>query len=238
MTKRRFAIRILLTMVIATGLVCTVYLNLRLSSLREVHHDLQMRVGLFEEADSAKVRVVRAGVPEDLVTSEMSDGKIWRYRLSLPAKYQPVYQRYDGLVKADAPGGAGGSSRSWGSPNPEPSEIDFSVSFILDNGQWTLSVSHTGGGSSHAVPHKFPINSVDDLVIEQVVDFGVTRSFDADEPICLFRIREKNEALNRDGTKKVGLYRGFVFYLCENQSEKAFSAWASGQVSSMQEIEK
>lgn len=236
MATKRSALRILLLMVIATGLIFTVSANLRLSSLREVHHELLMRVGLFEESDLTKVHVVRAGVPEDLITSEMSNCKIWRYRLSIPAKYHLCYQNHQGLVKADAPGGLGGSSRTWGSPNPEPSEVVFSVSFVQDNGEWTLSVNHIGGASSHAVPKDFDINSVDDLVVEEVVDFGVTRSFSADEPICLLRIREKNEALNRDGTKKQGLYRGFVFYLFEKQREKAFSAWASGQVSAMQEV--
>jgi hypothetical protein len=237
LATKRFAIRILLMLIIATGLACTVFSNLRLSSLREVHDNLRARVGLFEEADPAKVRVVRAGVPEDLITSGMGDSKIWRYRLSFPAKYGACYQNHQGLIKADAPGG-GEYSSSWGNPKSEPSEIVFSVSFIQDNGEWTLSVNHTGGSSSHSVSKDFPINSFENLVIEEVVDFGVTRTFEADEPICLLRIREKDEALNRDGTKKQGLYRGFVFYIFESQNEKAFDAWANGEISSMQEMNK
>ncbi|MGI9442880.1 MAG: hypothetical protein ACR2N1_10470 [Rubripirellula sp.] len=238
MATKRFAIRMLLLVLIATGLACTVYSNLRLAGLREVHDELRMRVGIFEGADPAKVRVVRAGVPEDLIASGINDSKVWRYRISLPAKYHLCCESHEGLVKADAPGGASSYSRNWVGPNSEPSEITFSVSFIKDNGQWTLSVIHTGGSNGLYVPQDFPISSPEKLVIDEVVDFGVTRSFGPDEAICLLRIREKGEALNRDGTKKHGLYRGFGFYMFEDSNKEAFSAWTNGEISSMQEMKK
>lgn len=198
-----------------------------------------MRVGLFQASDSSMVHVVRAGVPKELIGSGIDDSKSWRFRITLPANYRPCYHSHEGLVRADAPGGGGGGeSRTWGTANPEPSEIVFTVSCIRDNGEWTLSVNHTGGASSHGVPQNFPIDSLDDLILEEVVDFGATRSFQPDEPICLLRVREKAEALNRNGTSKEGLYRGFVCYIFDSQHEKAFDAWASGETRFMQEPSK
>ena len=235
----RFGVRAMLSLVIATGLACTVHFTLRVGSLRQLHEDLRMRVGLFPASDSSMVHVVRAGVPKELIGSGVDDSKIWRFRITLPANYRPCYHSHEGLVRAEAPGGGGGGeSRTWGPANPEPSEIFFSVSYVRDNDEWTLSVNHTGGASSHGVPPNFPTVSLDDLIIEEVVDFGGTRSFQPDEPICLLRVREKDEALNRDGTSKEGLYRGSVFYLFDSQYEKAFDAWANGDARFMQEPKK
>lgn len=239
MTTRNSAIRMLLLAIIVIGLACTVHSNWRLASLREVHDELRMRVGLFEKADPAKVHVVRASVPKDLIASGISDSKVWRYRVSLPAKYHLCCENHEGLIKADAPGGVGGSSMHRSvNPSSKPLEMMFSFSFIKDNGRWTLSANHTGGSSAHQVPQDFPIHSPEKLVVEEVVDFGVTRSFGPDEPICLLRIREKDEALNRDGTKKHGIYRGFVFYIFENKNKEAFNAWTNGEISSMKEMKK
>ncbi len=227
----------LLTVVIATGLACTIYVNLKVTALREAHANLRMRVGLFEETDPAKIHVVRAGVPEELVGPLIGDGKIWRYRLSVPASYHPCYHRHEGLVKEVAPGGTGSTSRHYGRSNSKPSEINLSISCIQDMGDWRLSVNVTGGGSSQNLPQDFPINKVDNLVIEEVVDFGITRSFDPDEAICLLRVREKNEARRRDGTKRKGLYRGFVVYMFDKKHSKAFDAWQNGTIPNMQGLE-
>ena len=224
-------------MVICVGLAYTAHYNSTLAELRKEHTDLRMRVGLFDEADAGKVCVVRADVPQELLPYGVAQSRVWRYRLSFPSNYSPLYRSKLGFIQADGPQAkAHHSSTTRDAPLPEPSEAIASISLVQGEkgGEWELSVHHSGGSSLRKPVEGFDIDSIDELVIEELVDFGVSRSFEKDEPICLLRIREKNEALNRDGTKKDGLYRGFVFYLLEEANEKAFNAWADGKTRTME----
>ena len=235
MATKKSALRILLLVLIMIGVAFTIHSTSQLSTLRQRHADLRMNVGLFEQADASKVRVVRAKVPEELLAPGIEDSIVWRFRISFPANYEPCYQSTLGLVKPGSPGGSGSSNTSFGFPNPEPSESIVSLSFIKDKGEWIFSKNYTGGASTHSVPPAFRIGSLENLVIEQVVDYGDSRSFDVDEPICLLRIRDKTLATNRDGTPKKDLHNGFSFYVFNAQNEKAFTAWAEGKTASMEE---
>ena len=235
MPTKNSALRFILLLLFLIGVAFTIHSTSHLSTLRQRHADLRMNVGLFEAADASKVRVVRATVPEELRAPGIEDSIVWRFRLSFPANYEACYQSNLGLVKTGRPGGSGSSSTSYGSTNPKPSEAIVTVSFIKDNGKWICSLDYSGGATSHSVPPAFPIESLENLVIEQVVDYGDSRSFDVDEPICLLRIRDKTLATNRDGTPKKDLYNGFVFYVFNAQTEKAFRAWEQGKTTSMGE---
>ena len=235
MPTKNSALRFILFVLFLIGVAFTIHSTSLLSTLRQRHADLRMNVGLFEEADASKVRVVRANVPEELLVPGIEDSIVWRFRMSFPANYDACYQSTLGLVKTGSPGGSGSSNTSFGSPNPEPSESIVSLSFIKDKGEWMCSMNYTGGASMHSVPPAFRIGSLENLVIEQVVDYGDSRSFDVDEPICLLRIRDKKLATNRDGTPKKDLYNGFAFYVFNAQNEKAFTAWAAGKTASMEE---
>ena len=229
------ALLFILFVLFLIGVAFTIHSTTLLSTLRQRHADLRMDVGLFEEGDASKVRVVRANVPEELRAPGIEDSIVWRFRISFPAHYEACYQSTLGLVKPGSPGGSGSSNTSFGSANPKPSEASVSLSFIKDKGEWICSMNYSGGATSLSVPPDFPIGSLENVVIEQVVDYGDSRSFDVDAPICLLRIRDKNLATNRDGTQKKGLYNGFSFYVFNAQNEKAFTAWAAGNTASMEE---
>lgn len=235
MATSRIATRIVLALVILSGIAFTVLTNSQLSMLRQQHNELRMQVGLFEDGGTGMVRLVRMSVPPELLSTEIAETRTWRYRLSFPANYCARFQDTMGLVKADSPGGWGSSSSRYGDKNSERTEMIVSISFVRVDGRWTLSVKGLGGSHSHTVPQEFSLDSLDDLVIEEGVDFNTSRAFGSDQPICLLRIRGRSPVVNRDGTEKEGLYQGFVCYIYEEQQEKEFEAWANGKIKSMGE---
>ena len=95
-----------------------------------------------------------------------------------------------------------------------------------------------GGSSSSKLPDDFAFETLNDAVVEHVVEVDETRAFDADEAICLFRLREKKLATNRKGETEKDLYRGMVVHMFSKTHQDAFRAWAGGKVGSMKEALK
>lgn len=235
---RRSIIRVLLLTAITMGVVCTIHYNSRLASLRRNHNQLRMRVGFFDVESPERVRVVRTAVPEDLVYPGMEKSLVWRYRVSFPAGYEASYQAGVGLLKADAPCINGSTSTSFGGGNPKSSEMVVAIAFIPNGGQWFLSNKHSGGSSILQLPETFSPESIDDYVVEPLVDFGVTRTFASDEPICFLRVREKELVVTRNGTQSKNLFRGCAVYGFNGTHVDAFAAWQRGEVNSMKEALK
>lgn len=238
LAARRSVVRIALILVIASGILCTVYYNSRLSSVRRTHTDLRARVGLFDFGDSGKVQIVRTRVPDEFSATGINKAIVWRFRLSLPANYGFCCNTNIGLVKSNAPGGTGGATTNFGSANANASEVDVAISFIELNEEWLVSVRHTTGSGSQSLPKSFPIDCIEDLVVEPVVDYGVTRTFDGVDAICLLRIREKNFAVSNTGKGKKDLYRGCSVYCFSIEHQDAFFAFQRGEISSMKEAGK
>ena len=238
LAARRSVVRIALILVITSGVVCTFYYNSRLSSVRRTHTDLRARVGLFDFGDPGKVQIVRTRIPDEFSATGINKAIVWRFRLSLPANYGFCCSTNIGLVKSNAPGGTGGTNTIFGGANANASEVAVSISFIEHKEKWLVSVSHTTGSGSQSLPKSFPIDSIDDLVVEPVVNYGVTRTFDGVDAICLLRIREKNLAVSNTGKAKEDLYRGCSVYCFSSEYQDAFFAWQRGEISSMKEAGK
>ena len=230
----RGLLRITLTTVAVVGFGYSVHYNQRLSKLRQTHTDLRARAGLLEVEDPAKVAITHVPVSDEAIPPGVSKAYVWQYRMYLPANYGPCYVTKRGLVKADSPQGTAGASSSWSSPQPEPQEALATMALINSDDDWLFCRTTGGGSSSSNMPNDFTLESLDDFVVEPVVEEGQTRVFDTDEAICLFRLREKELATNRNGETEKDRYRGLVVYLFSQQHQDDFKAWENGQASSME----
>ena len=234
----RRLLRIILTTAAVVGFGYAIYYNQRLSKLRQTHTDLRKQVGYLEVKDPSKVTITHVPFSEETIPPGISKAYVWQYRIHLPANYGPCYQTQRGLVKADTPQGKGGRGTSWSSPQPEPKEELATMALVENDGKWIVCSTSGGGSRSSSMPDDFKIESLDDLVVEPVVDEGETRVFDTDDAICLFRLREKELATDRNGNPEEDLYRGLVVYVFSQQHQDAFKAWATGNASSMKEAQR
>ncbi len=219
------------------GLGYSIYFNQRLSKLRQTHTDLRKRVGYLEVENPDKVAITHVPVAEKVIPPGIDGAHVWQYRIYLPANYGPCYRTQRGLVTADSPQGSGGHGSSWSGAEPEPKEELATIALVKHDGNWILCRTAGSGSSSSSMPDEFSLESLDDLVVEPVVREGETRVFDTDEAICLFRLREKEFATDRNGMPEKDLYRGLCFYVFSEKHQDAFNAWAEGKTDSMAEAE-
>ncbi|MCP4885828.1 MAG: hypothetical protein GY904_04350 [Planctomycetaceae bacterium] len=225
--------RIVLITILVFGFAGAIYLNHKRSRLRAAMTQLQKQVGAWEVGDKSKVVIAHIPVAEDAVPPGVDNAYVWQYRLHLPANYATCYDSTSGLVKADRPGGQSRGSSSSG-PLKEPEQSLVTMALIETDGQWKYC-THLGGSSSVSnMPADFSIESLDDFVVEPVVNENEIRVFDADEAVCLFRLREKVQATDETGKTKNELYRGCAFYLFSQERKADFNAWARGQRKSME----
>ena len=231
-------LRIFLTIVAVAGFASSIYYNQKLFKLRQIRADLQKQVGLLEVEDASQVVITHVPVSEETIPPGVNKAYVWQYRIHIPANYAPSYQSINGMVTADSPQGRGGSGSNTSSPNPEPQEALGSVALVQNQDSWMLCHTSMTGSSSLNMPDGFSFETLDEVVVEPVVQEGETRTFNVDEAICLFRLREKNPATTGDGENEKQLYRGVVLYLLSQEQQAAFAAWASGNASSMEETQK
>ncbi len=209
--------------------------NQRLSELRQIHTSLRKQVGFLEVVDLTKVTITQVPVSDEMIPPELEDAYVWQFRMHLPAEYGPCYQSSAGLSKADAPQRVIGSQAYWSAKNPEPMEELITFALIEDDGNWIFSSSNGGSSNTCHLPDDFAIESLDDLLVEPVVKEGTTCTFDTNEAICLFRLRERQLATKQNGSVQQGLYRGAAVYVCGEKYQDAFRAWVSGDANSMKE---
>lgn len=230
---RRF-LRDLLLLGISVGLVCSVCLNIQLEGLRRDFRNLQSDVGVLEIDDPAQVAIGWVLSPPELIPPGVEKAFVWRYRIYLPDNYDPYDRSITRLVSADSPAGAHQGS-GW-SNRSKAHEYVASVSLIHSDNGWMVRQQSRGMSSTTNLSGDFLIESLDDLIIEPIVTAeNPTRSFTADEAICLLRIREKTPATDNDGKPLEDRYRGIAFYLHSAKRSDAFDAWAAGGADSMAE---
>lgn len=227
--------RITLIIIAIVGIGFSFAANRTVRELRLTHAELRKRVGLLEVEEANKIAITHVTASEDMIPPGVSKAHVWQYRIYIPPNYGPCYQTKQGLVKADSPQGKGGSSTNWSSPQAEPMESLATMALIQTDDKWLLCRTTDSGSSSSVLPSEMQFDSLDDLVIEPIVEQGQTLVFDVDEPICLFRLREKEMAKDRRGNPEKDLYRGFAVYLFSHKHQDAYKAWASGQARSMKE---
>jgi len=192
-------------------------------------------VGVWKVEDKDKVVVAGISLSEDTTPPGVDQSYVWQFRIHLPRKYAPCYERITGLVKANAPGGEGSLSSGASFQISEPEQHLVTIALIKADGKWIFCNRMGGSSGASEMPPNFTIDSIDDFIVEPIVEENEIRAFDADEAICLFRLREKVLATDRRGNTKKDLYRGCVTYFFSEEQKSAFTAWSRGQRSSMEE---
>lgn len=239
--KKRLNLRTLLAVAAVIGFAVSIYYNQALARLRQERSDLQTQVGSLEVTDESKVVISRVPSSDDVIPPGVDRAHVWRYRMHLPANYDDCQARRSGLVSADSPqgeGGGGGGGSSGGVSRPEPRRLFITFALIENDGKWLFTNSIAGMSSASNLSQDFKIDSLDDIVIETAVPAGdETCVYDADDAICLLRLREKELAVNSNGKTKKDRYRGFSLYMYSKDRKDAFEAWASGNADSMEDAE-
>lgn len=234
----RNLIRVALILSTVAGVGFSLEYNRTLMRLRQDHADLHDQVGLLEIEDAAKVSIAFVPFSEDDIPPGIEEAHAWRYRLYLPANYGPCYLTQRGLITADSPQGRGGSGSSSHGPRAEPIEVITSIALIKNDNRWIFCRASGGGSSTSYLPEDFQFESLNDLIVETVVsNKREVKTFDANEAVCLFRLRERELAKKRNGEPEDGLYRGFSFYLHSTKQKDAFRDWASGKTEQMEVVQ-
>lgn len=218
------------------GFGFTIHYNLKRFRLERVHEELRDRVGLLQVEDPAKVAIVGIPFLPEEIPPGVEQAHVWKFRVHCPKQFDRVSRTYRGLIRADSPYSAGGSSgSSWGGGNQEPEQIISMVSMTKSDGQWTICCRHGGSSSSFSVSEELDLDRLDELLVEPVVVPGQTRVFGADEAVCLFRIRQKDEAVDHNGKTQSGLHHGFCAYMYSQNIEQAFDDWAQGKIEKLED---
>ena len=229
-------IRITLSLAAIVGLAGSIGYSRQLAQLRHTHAELREQVGLLEVEDPTKVAIACVSYSEEDIPPGVDQAYVWQYRIHIPANYGPCYKTQRGLVTADSPHGRGSSGGSWSGSNSEAKEVLATIALIHADGKWMFCRTTGGSSSTATMPDEFGLDALEDLVIDvPVKPEHATRTFETDEAICLFRIREKSLAKKRNGDPEIDLYQGLVVYLFSDKHRDAFEAWARGKAESMQE---
>lgn len=235
MIRKRSPLRIVLITITAVGIACTLYYNQKRNQLRGSLTELQKQVGVWKVEDESKVVIARIPVSEDAIPPGVGKCYLWQYRIHLPAKYAACVARTSGLVKANAPGGQGSQSTGMSGQIAKPEQKLATAALIEADDQWNFYFRVGGSASSAGMPPDFSIETLGDFVVEPVVSGNEIGVFDADEAICLFRLREKELATDGGGNVMKDLYVGCTAYLFSEDQQKAFTEWSQGQRNSMKE---
>lgn len=232
----RNGFRFILAMSAIVGLGCSIYYNRQLSELTREKDQLRETVGYLDVEDVDSVVITRIPVSEEAVPPGVEEAFVWQYRVYFPAGYGPCCTTQSGLIRADTPQGhRGGSSGSYSGSQPEAKKSVLTAALVKDEGKWLFCRTTDGSSSASWLPSEFTFESLDDLVIEPVVEQGESRVFAPGEAICLVRLRQKDLATKRDGTPEKDLYRGFGVYVYGTKYQQAFSDWVAGKTDAMQE---
>ncbi|MCP4885830.1 MAG: hypothetical protein GY904_04360 [Planctomycetaceae bacterium] len=235
MFRKHSPLRIVLITISAVGIACTLYYNEERNQLRGTLTELQKQVGVWKVEDESKVVIARIPVAKDAIPPGVGKCHLWQYRIHLPAKYAPCVSSTSGLVKANAPGGQGSQNTGMSGQIAEPEQKLATVALIETDDQWKFYFRVGGNSSSASMPPDFSIERLGDFVVEPVVSGNEIGVFDADEAICLFRIREKELATDGRGNIIKDLYAGCTAYIFSKDQQDAFTEWSQGQRNSMKE---
>ena len=234
--KRRRIVPWILALISIAGVVCSLHYGRHLRQLRLEHDALAKQVGLLEVTDPKRVHMSWVPTSDEDIPPGIEAAHVWRFRLYLPANYGPCYYTRSRAIAADSPRSRGGSSSSWGGKKQDPVETVATLALIKADGRWMVSRINGGSSSTASMPNDFELESLEDLVVEPVVNEQTPRkSFSVDDAICLLRIRKK-EPIDQNG-KGPNFYPGFVSYLVESDRKNDFEQWMNGKVDQMPEVQ-
>ena len=240
-------IPLLLIVTAIAGAVVSFGYSKTLAGLRQEHQDLVSLVGTLDIDDPSRVYITAVSTDVIEMPQWIEDCQVWTFRVHIPPNYAVSFQDRRGLIAENSPRGSSNGGGSWGSADKESKEIQIVLTLVPTKTGWQVCHLSSGGSSTSSLPPELKLDSMDDYVVEPVVGVGEpTKSFSADEPICLFRLRSKtpgkprrNKRSKQKPSKDVGpLYPGYVLYLLEGDRRGAFNDWANGKTDRMAEPQR
>ena len=232
----RLFFRLTLLAIIITGVFFTVKSKRELAEIRRQHQELREKVGLLtntSDTTDKQIYVVRAELPDELLSDGMEEIISWRFRLSLPIDYDACFASSIGRIKSNSPGVSGSSNTMYSFPCTEREERTLLVSFIKDAGSWKVSVTEDTGSWSCSIPPEFPIQDLENATVEMAADYAVSRAYNSGDAVCLLRIHDGSMANVEKPDKDENLHNGFVVYMFNKEQESEFVDWTMGKSKSM-----
>lgn len=225
-----------LLIIAAAGAAMSLYYGQQLRQLKREREALAKEVGLLDVTEPDRVHLTFVPPGDGGPPPGIEEAHVWRFRVYLPANFGPCWMSYRGAIAADSPRHRGGGGSSWGAKQKDPEESQLSVALIKADGRWIISRTAGHSSTTSSLPSNLGFDSLDDLVIETVVnDQTPAKSFSADEPICLIRIRKRVPVEQRKEDTTT-MYPGLAFYLVESDRRAAFERWADGTIDAMPEL--
>ncbi|MDB4766237.1 hypothetical protein OAG71_00970 [bacterium] len=228
-------IAIVLILVALVGAYVSAGYSRTLSSLLQEQRELNKSFGALETDDPSKVAIVAVSPSAIELPAWVDPENTWIFRAYIPANYGVSLRTNKGLIAADSPLNQGSWSGSNTSGDPDAKDIQIVISMTLVDGRWTGSVLTNYGSSKFSLPKGLAVDSLDELVLDTIVEPGQPmRTFAVDEGICFWKIRSKKPSKKMINDTK--LYSGYSIYLYERSRKSAFDRWANGRSSSMADL--
>lgn len=234
-SKPRRWFRTLLFVLALGGAVTSFTIGQRLHALRQEIQELSQQVGYLAVRDESQVHIAIIPSDDELIPPGVEQAYVWRFRVFLPANFGLLVMSRAGAISADSPRARGGGGSGWRSGSKEPVETTMTVSLLKTQRGWMLSRMSDGSSGATSLPQKLDLESMQDMVIEPVTSQeSGPKSFDVNEPICLLRIRGKEQLAPR-GNEDVAFYPGIYIYMAERQLSDALEQWAQGKIDEIPE---
>jgi hypothetical protein len=194
---------------------------------------LQAELGRMSIDDVNRVHLVEiktVDIPPEVASQVI---RVWQFRCYLPAGYDFVFFSGDGRVTDKGIYQHGGSSSSWGSPQPKATHKLLTIS--LQRQQDQLNVYYSFQGSSGATSfHDVDQDRFDEFVIKKLVSSSQgPRSFSQDTILPLLKIYDPSTAEDRAAKdKKLTTFAGCLILMCPKSREAVMNQLRDGETPS------
>ena len=221
--------RVALMLLVIAGVANSLYYGRQRHELRQELTRLARQVGYLNVEDDTRVHVVAIPETADIIPPGVDAAHIWRFRIYLPTGYSNSVMSWSRVVSADSPRSRGGGGRSSGSPNKEPTESELIISLLKTEKGWLLSRKSDGSSGATTLSSELSFDTLDDWVVEPVVTpTSGPKSFAANEPICILRVRGRDAVEPREAEPP--FFPGFVFYMYDSNYQDIMDQWAQGKI--------
>ena len=231
-SSRFSPIAVVLILVALAGAFVSANYSRKLSGLLREQNDFEELYGELKVDNPSQVAIVAVPPTAAELPVWISSEDLYIFRIYIPANYGISFSTITGKIASDSPlSNASGGGSSHGA-DPEAKEFQLIVSTSKEDGRLKVNLLSDSGSTNLSLPKELSAASPNDLVLETIVKPGdPMRTFDADEAICIWRLRSKTPSKKMLNDTK--LYPSCVIYLYETAKRNAFQRWARGASSSM-----
>lgn len=227
----KIVIRLSILLASLAGIIGLVRLSSDNRQLSDQIDQLEAELGRMSIDDADRVYLVEIDTPD--VPPEVASHleRVWQFRCYLPAGYDVMRFSGGGRVAKEGSYLDGGSSSSWGSPQPEATHKLLTVSFQRKDNRWEAFYS-LGGSSGTSSWGLFNPEHLDEaLVVQKLVSSEQgPRSFDQDTILPLLKIFDSTTAEDKEvAGKTFTTYAGGLFVLCPTSRRSQFNQLLQGK---------